>query len=269
MAKFYQKATVQATIINGLIGVIPAICIAFATTYIQIGLADKQYAQTERAAKQDSIQGIQDSILSARELRLNELQFKLAELKRKDEVDLGERMQAINTNQLAISKSELLILEQQHKIRAIENLAKFGLAVEKLSRIMDDSLGKIHSKGKLQMLRSLFVILSSEVKNPILLEDPKHLKEWYLAIEDVKGSLILAELFYDDEARDRYHENGAIYKMHLPEKPIGIFYLYKFYSSLITFYDKELNKYLHVKSGFSRVIDRIKGIYGVEEIKQL
>jgi hypothetical protein len=148
--KWHEKASVQSSMVNALIGVIPATLVGIATIYVQISLANQQVALSNQASteqeKRDNIAAKRaakrynsDSLLATKDLELNKLQFELAQLKRKDDIALSARLESINSNQLKISESQYSIQKKGTESQAVNDLLKFNSAINKLGDLLPNN----------------------------------------------------------------------------------------------------------------------------------
>lgn len=192
--KWYEKASVQSSIANALIGVIPATIVGIVTIYVQINLANKQVELSSQASKEqekkDSIAAIRaskryssDSLLATKDLELNKFQFELAQIKRKDDIALNARLEKINSTQLKISESQYSIQKKKTEAQAVNDLMRFGLAINKLGDLLPDKELTIEDfKGSDSWVKRVINVLESQLENPILQEDRDLFDEWVTEI---------------------------------------------------------------------------------------
>ena len=192
--KWYNKASVQSSIVNALIGVIPATIVGVATIVVQINLANKQINLSIQASKdqerKDDIAAVRaakryssDSLLATKGLELNKFQFELERDKRKDDIALNERLERINNTQLKISENQYSIQKKRAESQAVNDLLKFGLAVNKLGDLLPDKELTIEDfKGSNSWAKKVTNLLESQLENPTLQEDRDLFDKWVTEI---------------------------------------------------------------------------------------
>lgn len=188
--KWHQKASVQSSIVNALIGVIPATMVGIVTIWVQIDLATKQADLGKQASKEqetkDSLAAIRatkryhsDSLLDSKDLELNRLQFELAQLKREDDIALNGRLERINKNQLMISESQYALQKKRVESQEINDLLRFNSAVTELDNLISDYGSSVEDfRGRDSWVRKVIKTLESQLDNPILQVDKALFEEW-------------------------------------------------------------------------------------------
>ncbi|MBD2700173.1 hypothetical protein IC229_05970 [Spirosoma sp. BT702] len=254
--KWHEKASVQATIVNALIGVLPATAIAAVAIYYQIQLGDDQIALTKQIANQqavndsadtrrsdqkysnDSLQAVKqleftksaveqqnekyynDSMLAVKQMDLNKLQFELAKLKRNDDIKLNARLEQISKNNLAVSEGQYSIQKIERAAKSVSDIVEFG----KVQQIMGDINRTLQNTyvanyiGPNCWSRKIISLLGSNLNNPALQENEPLLNKWLAVMEKIEEQQnnLSIRIFYENIKGD------SAFIVNTLDKKIGI-----------------------------------------------
>ncbi|UHG93419.1 hypothetical protein [Spirosoma oryzicola] len=250
-----EKATVQSAIANALVGIIPATIVAIAAILVQVHYADKQIKINEVAARsqdiKDSLNTVRaaeqyknDSLLALQQLKLNQLQFELAAMKRKDDMEQGRILAEINGSQVDVLKAQLKFADNNNRVEVLKNLNQFGRNLKKYGDVVNSQkFYNSYTMNDTQPIRYILTYLQEQSNNPILFEDPDLLRGFYLNIYRFNSTLA-----FTLSAKDSL-QNDNIFDDYEHKARIEYHQIREFYVRQKEFYESMLYRYLKIRSG--------------------
>ena len=250
--KWYEKP-----LFTTLANVLPATLVAIVAIFVQIYLANDQMTQSNAAERKDevkdSINEIKENLKEIDRINLAKIQVELNTQKQRDDIIQGNTLSEINKNQLDISRAQLKIINDKNKIEILNNLSLFGVKLHEYGEVVNSKsffmdYSQSNSDNEIKSLNYVLSYLKNQSLNPILLENPKLLKDFYMEIYKTKAAIHMAYIKKDSIGTYKIYDD-YVFAKSMDHQEVRAFYLKQ-----KEFFNDKQYKYLKISTG-QKVID--------------